>query len=93
MHDHVEVVRLLSVLGTDLSDVDTYGATPVFVASQQGQVEVVRLLAELGADASGFDEYAERGGEGDQALAAVAALFERFDIEPYSDFHPNDQTL
>lgn len=33
-------------------------------------------LAELGADPSGFDEYIEEGGEGDQAMAEMAAAAE-----------------
>jgi ankyrin repeat protein len=46
----VEVIRLLAGLGADLCHTNNRGATPVFVAAQNGHVEVIRVLAELGAD-------------------------------------------
>jgi len=44
------VVRLLAERGANVKTPTNNGATPVFIAAQNGHAKVVRLLAELGAN-------------------------------------------
>ena len=46
----MDVVRVLVEQGADINKAINTGATPLFMASQNGRVEMVRMLLEHGAD-------------------------------------------
>ena len=49
-------MRCLAEAGADLNQAREGGATPLFIASEQGHVDVVRCLAEVGADLNQAEE-------------------------------------
>ena len=52
----MDVVRVLVEQGADIDKAKNDGATPLFIASQNGHVDVVRVLVEQGADINKADE-------------------------------------
>jgi hypothetical protein len=53
--ERLEVVKLLIDLGEDVNAADSYGITPLMVASNLGDLNVVKYLVEKGADLNAHD--------------------------------------
>jgi len=53
--ERLAVVKLLVELGEDVNAADSYGITPLMVASNLGDLEVVKFLVEKGADLNAHD--------------------------------------
>ena len=53
--ERLEVVKLLIQLGEDVNAADSYGITPLMVASNLGDLNVVKYLVEKGADVNAHD--------------------------------------
>ncbi len=53
---HVDVIRVLKELGSDVNMPKTNGLTPVYTAAAYGHADVIKILAGLGAEVNTLDK-------------------------------------
>jgi uncharacterized protein len=72
--ERLEVVKLLIDLGEDVNAADSYGITPLMVASNMGDIQIVRYLVDKGADLSAHDLGKKNDGQFGSSVEPLMAL-------------------
>jgi ankyrin repeat protein len=72
--ERLEVVKLLVGLGEDVNAADSYGITPLMVASNLGDLNVVKYLVEKGANLNAHDLGKKNDGSFGSSVEPLMAL-------------------